>query len=66
MENYELRSSLQNAIQKWMNEVCEDDDWEDLDFYCRMTQRMSNVAFAVLISCVENQRYERLEGFFEC
>jgi len=67
MESFELKSSLQKALQKWMDSACEDDEWYDLDFFCQPTlaQRMAEASYAVLLASAENQHYAKFEGVFE-
>jgi len=67
MESFELKVSLQRSLQKWMNGVCQDDEWADLDFYCQpeLAQRMAEASYSVLLASVENQHYAKFEGVFE-
>ena len=62
MDSFELKASLQKAIQKWMDSICEDDIWADLNFYCQpnLAQRMTEAASAVLLASAENQHYAKL------
>ena len=67
IDSYELKASLKNSIEDWINKMCDEDMWIDLDFYCQpeLSQRMSDAAYSVLSACVENQRYAKFEGVFK-
>ncbi len=56
MESH-LFVSLEDAINKWMNDHCEDNEWPDAYIYDNQTKDMAQAAALVFDSNVKGQKY---------
>ena len=64
--SYRLRASLEEHIQKWMDENCEKDDWlDDMVVGNETTKHMCDAAFSVYCAIAESIRYGKDQGFLE-
>lgn len=57
----ELTVSLTKAIDQWLDEECQNDDWEKLDSFVGqdLCRQMATAAMAVLAGVVDVQEYMR-------
>ena len=60
-----LKATLEAAIEKWMADNGETDEWPDCYFGSESTTLMAEAAAAVFNAVVEFQQYAKAEGFFD-
>jgi hypothetical protein len=63
--NINLKATLYNVMEKWMNENCETDDWPNTYVGNETSNLMAEAAAAVFNAVEEIQVYGKQEGFFE-
>jgi len=61
--NINLKATLYNAIEKWMNDNCESDDWPKIYVGNKTSDLMAEAAASVLDAVEEFQVYGIKEGY---
>lgn len=59
-----LHISLSEAIQKWMDDNCESDEWESINTWVgdNISSHMADAAISVLGGLIDCHEYLRKEG----
>ena len=57
-----LKASLESAIQKWIDENADTDDWLLAYWPDSQTARMAEAAYSVMMASVEGQQYADSEN----
>ena len=52
-----LLVSLENTIEKWLNDHCEDDEWPNAFVYENQSKDMANAAALVFDASVKGQEF---------
>ena len=65
--NPNLKATLHKAIETWIEDHCEDREWEALDvvFGRRLAECMTDGAAAVFDGIVDSQGYAVAEGYLK-
>ncbi len=56
--------TLDQAIQKWIDDSCEVDCWPDVIVPPDLAERMASAAAGILDAIEDSQKYARREGYF--
>ena len=60
--NAKLFADLEQNIEQWVDDHCEEDDWLDVYVGNLTVNKMASAAAAVLDGIEEAQQYERING----
>lgn len=60
-----LYADLQQKIQEWVDEHCEENEWPDIIIGNKTVDCMTKVAASVFDACQESQEYAKREGYFD-
>ena len=57
-----LFDSLEDAIEKWLNDHCEDDEWPNVFVYSNQSKDMAQAAALVFDASVKGQEFAKNES----
>ena len=59
MNKSKLKASLYMAIDKWIEDECESEEWERMDVYWgeETTNLITEIVFSIILACAESQQY---------
>jgi len=63
--NINLKATLYNAMEKWMNDNWESDDWPDMYVGNKTSDLMAEAAIAVFDAVNEFQEFAVKEGYLQ-
>jgi hypothetical protein len=63
--NINLKVTLYNAMEKWMNDNCESDDWPKMFVGNKTSDLMAEAAASVFDAVEEFQVFAMKEGYLE-
>ena len=63
--NINLKATLHNAMEEWMNDNCNTDNWPNMYVGDKTSDLMAEAAASVFDAVEEIQVYGKEEGFFE-
>jgi hypothetical protein len=58
-------ADLIDAMHLWINEHCEEDEWDNIVIGNKTAEYMANAAASVFDACAESQQYGVKEGFLK-
>ena len=63
--NINLKATLYNAMEKWMNDNCESDNWPAMYIGDKTSDLMAEAAASVFDAVEEFQIYGKKEGYIQ-
>ena len=67
MNEFKLKESLYEAVQNWLLNACELQEWDGLDVIIgeKTVEYMTEMAFSMLKACAESQQTALKDGYFK-